>query len=88
MAAGEDERQAIGKHSQPLGRSVSALKRSRSLAPYLADPDARVRLAVVEAVTSIGESYLHTLKVPKGVIPEENLHLIVDEALGQNAAGP
>ncbi|CAK9061007.1 unnamed protein product [Durusdinium trenchii] len=34
--AGEDERQAISKHSQ-------------SLAPYLADPDARVRLAVVEA---------------------------------------
>ena len=58
----------------------------RSLAPYLADPDARVRLAVVEAVTSIGESYLHTLKVPKGAIPEENLHLIVDSELQQNAS--
>ncbi|CAK9007045.1 Serine/threonine-protein phosphatase 6 regulatory ankyrin repeat subunit C (PP6-ARS-C) (Serine/threonine-protein phosphatase 6 regulatory subunit ARS-C) [Durusdinium trenchii] len=69
--AGEDERQAISKHSQ-------------SLAPYLADPDARVRLAVVEAVTSIGNFDLHTLKVPKSIIQEDNLHAIVDEDMGQN----
>lgn len=69
--AGEDERLAIGQHS-------------RSLAPYLADPDARVRLAVVEAVTSIGNFDLHTLKVPKRIIQEANMDnlqkLVVEDA--------
>lgn len=72
--AGEDERLAIGQHS-------------RSLAPYLADPDARVRLAVVEAVTSIGNFNLHTLKVPKRIIKEasmDNLQAIVVEEDQQN----
>ncbi|CAE7860520.1 ift122, partial [Symbiodinium necroappetens] len=48
-ASGEDERVAIGRHA-------------KSLAPYMADPDPRVRIAVVEAVTSIKAFDLSCLK--------------------------
>ncbi|CAE7244746.1 ift122 [Symbiodinium sp. CCMP2592] len=66
-ASGEDERIAIGRHA-------------RSLAPYMADPDPRVRIAVVEAVTSIKAFDLSCLKVPKRMIQEDDLHIVINSS--------
>ncbi|CAE7662620.1 ANKRD52, partial [Symbiodinium sp. KB8] len=66
-ASGEDERVAIGRHA-------------KSLAPYMADPDPRVRIAVVEAVTSIKAFDLSCLKVPKRMIQEDDLHIVINSS--------
>ncbi|CAJ1337953.1 unnamed protein product [Effrenium voratum] len=83
---------ALVDHNQKLQSSgadnaqefLAVGQHARSLAPYLADPDPRVRLAVVEAVTSIGDFDLRTLKIPKRLIQEDNLHSLLDENTKQN----